>query len=71
MYDGDDLKKSYIMKKISHKGGSKNTVEENRKRITVALNVELSFRNNDLNRNSPPQTNISLIFTCGFMFGHT
>ena len=37
---------------------------------TVAINVELSFRNSDLNSNSPPQINISPIFTCVFMFGH-
>ena len=46
-------------------------MEENRKRITVVLNVELSFRNSDLNSNPPLQTNISSVVTCGFMFGHT
>ena len=35
------------------------------------MNVELSFRNSDLNSNSPPRINISPIFTCVFMFGHT
>ena len=37
---------------------------------TVAINVELSFRNSDLNSNSPPRINISPIFMCVFMFGH-
>ena len=65
-------KKRYIMCKTLHKvwGGGGNWVGENRIRTTVAINVELSFRNSDLNSNSSPRINISPIFTCVFMFGH-
>ena len=71
MYDRDDLKKIYNVKDSPKGRDRKDTVEENRKRITVVINIELSFRNSDLNSNSPPRTNISPIFTCVFMFGHT
>ena len=46
-------------------------MEENRKRTTIALNVELSFRNSDLIIYPSPWTYISSIVTCGFMLGYT
>ena len=46
-------------------------MEENRKRTTVALNVELSFRNSDLIINLSPQTGISTIVMCSFMLSYT
>ena len=70
MYDGDNPKKIYNVKNPPSEGNWKNWVGENRIRITVAINIELSFRNSDLNSNSPPQINISPIFTCVFMLGH-
>ena len=59
------------MKDPPEGGDQKNIVEENRKRTTVALKVELSFRNSDLIINPSPQTYISSLVTCGFMLGHT
>ena len=59
------------MRKTLHKvAGEGNWVGENRIRTTVAINIELSFRNSDLNNNSSPQINISPILTCVFMFSH-
>ena len=46
-------------------------MEENKKRTTIALNVELSFRNSDLIINPSTRIYISSIVTCGFMLGYT
>ena len=46
-------------------------MEDNRKRTTVTLNIELSFRNSDLIINPSPQTHISSIVMCGFILNYT
>ena len=63
-------KSLYNVKDPPKEGDRKNIVEENRKRTTIALNVELSFRNSDLIINPSPRTCISFIITCGFMLSY-
>ena len=46
-------------------------MEENRKRTSVALSVELSFRNSEVIINPSPRTYILFIVTCNFMLSYT